>query len=126
MIAPDAPKKPREGTGPKKPRKKPGASPTKLSLGLLRERGYRCAIVEHWNPFAHIRQDLFGFIDILAIRKGEVLGVQSTSDDNVSKRLHKIADAEAVGDVREAGISIHVHGWKKKDGRWVLREVNAS
>jgi hypothetical protein len=38
-------------------------SPTQLSLKKLREEGYTVAVVEHWNSFARIRQDLFGFID---------------------------------------------------------------
>lgn len=110
-------------------RKGPSAiSPTQRSLKLLRERGYRCAIVEKWNPHAQIRQDLFGFIDILAIKKGETLAVQTTSDhgDSVSSHIRKIADAEAIGDVREAGWRIVVHGWSKKDGRWFCKEVDIS
>ena len=42
-------------------------SPTQLSLKKLREEGYTVAVVEHWNSFARIRQDLFGFIDLLAL-----------------------------------------------------------
>jgi hypothetical protein len=54
-------------------------SPTKRTLAKLRKEGYLCAIVEKFNRFAGIRQDLFGFIDILAIREGEIIGVQTTS-----------------------------------------------
>jgi hypothetical protein len=101
-------------------------SPTSRTLKLLRERGYRAAVVEKWNPHAKIRNDLFGFIDVLAIKDGETLAVQSTSDANVSARIHKIEDSDALFDVRKAGWSIHVHGWRKRKGRWQCREVNVS
>lgn len=102
------------------------SSPTQRSLKLLRDRGYTCAVVEKWNPHARIRQDLYGFIDVLAIREGEVVGVQATSDSHVADRARKIADHENVGAVRKAGIRILVHGWKKVRGRWRLREVDCS
>ncbi len=84
-------------------------------------------VVEKWIPGANIRRDLFGFGDVLAIREAEVLLVQSTSGDNVSKRVTKIAEHELVGPVRKAGIRIVVHGWRKAaNGRWTLREVDCS
>lgn len=95
-------------------------------MELLRERGYRVAVVEKWNPHARIRQDLFGFIDLIALKDDETLAVQATSDDNVSKRIDKINDSDALADVRKAGWSIHVHGWKKRKNRWCCREVNIS
>ena len=54
-------------------------SPTQLSIRHLKENGYLVAVVEKWNPFVKIRQDLFGFIDVLAIRENETLAVQVTS-----------------------------------------------
>jgi hypothetical protein len=84
-------------------------TPTQRSLEYLREQGYLCAIVEKWNPHARIRQDLWGWCDILAIRKNEVLAVQVTA-------------SETVGPVREAGIRIEVHGWRKNSaGKYVMR-----
>lgn len=103
------------------------SSPTARSLEHLRKAGYKADVVERWIPGANIRRDLFGFIDILAIRDAEVLGVQSTSGDNVAARVSKIADHDNVGAVRKAGIRIVVHGWRKNAaGRWVLREVDCS
>lgn len=102
-------------------------SPTQLSKRHLEAQGYKVWITEHWNAFARIRQDLFGFIDLLALKDGETLAVQTTSSSNVSARVKKIADHENVGVVREAGWSIHVHGWfKNKSGRWQLREIDLS
>ena len=92
-------------------------SPTQLSLKKLREDGYTVAVVEHWNSFARIRQDLFGFIDLLALKGKEVLAVQTTTTTNMNARIKKIADHENVGIVREAGWTIHVHGWHQDDKR---------
>jgi hypothetical protein len=90
-------------------------SPTQLSLAKLREEGYTVAVVEHWNSFARIRQDLFGFIDLLALKGKEVLAVQTTTASNMSARVKKIGDHENVSPVREAGWTIHVHGWHQDD-----------
>lgn len=88
-------------------------SPTERSLKYLRAQGYTATVTERWNPFARIRQDLFGIIDILAVKRGETLGVQCTSHDNVSARVNKIADHESTPKLREAGWKLEVHGWKK-------------
>jgi hypothetical protein len=88
-------------------------SPTQRTLKYLRELGYNAAVTEHWNQFARIRQDLFGFVDVLAIRQGETLAVQCTSNTNVSARLNKIADHENTPWLRKAGWRIEVHGWTK-------------
>ena len=96
-------------------------TPTQRSLALLREEGYTVAIVEKWNPHVRIRQDLFGFIDLLAIRKGETLAVQTTST-GVSSRIKKIMESDYLPKVRDAGWRIVVHGWRKNSkGRYVLR-----
>lgn len=103
------------------------SSPTQRSLKHLRGEGYLADVVEKWIPGANIRRDLFGFIDILAIRDAEIVGVQATSGGNVSSRVSKIANHDNVGAVRKAGIRIVVHGWRKNpSGRWVFREVDCS
>ncbi len=104
------------------------SSPTQLSLAHLRKDCDAVQVVEKWNPHARIRQDLFGFIDILALRGEETIAVQSTSWDNVGSRATKIAESDLVGFVRKAGWSILIHGWRKnkKTGRYEMKEVNAS
>lgn len=103
------------------------SSPTQRSKAYLEGQGYKVAIVEHFNQFARIRQDLFGFVDLIGIKAGETLAVQTTSGSNVSARVKKIANHENVGAVRAAGWRIICHGWSKNaKGRWVLREVDLS
>ena len=92
-------------------------SPTQRSLSLLRERGYTVAVVEHWNAFAHIRQDLFGFGDLIAIRTGEILLVQTTTAANMAARGAKIAAEPRSSLWMLAGGIIEIHGWAKRKPR---------
>jgi hypothetical protein len=102
-------------------------SPTQRSLAEMRKRGYTAQVVERWNSFAKIRQDLFGFIDVLCVGNGETVAVQCTSGSNVSSRIKKIAESDDMPTIRKAGWKILVHGWRKNaKGRWVLREVDVS
>jgi hypothetical protein len=101
-------------------------SPTQRSLKYLRDEGYLVAIVEHWQPFARIRKDLWGWADLLAIKRGEVLAVQVTSE-GVANRVAKVTNSETIGRVREAGIRVEVHGWRKNaKGKYVQRVVDLS
>jgi carbonic anhydrase len=102
-------------------------TPTQLSLRWLRGNGYVAEVVERWNPHARVRNDLFGFIDIVALRDDITLGVQTTSNGNVSARVKKIADSPMLPHVREAGWHLEVHGWAKdKSNRWQIRVVDIS
>ena len=93
-----------------------------LSLRKLREDGYHAEIVEHYFHHSRTTHDLWTFADILAIRPNEVLACQTTSSSNMASRVKKILAADTFPMVREAGIKVVCHGWKKSDGRWVARE----
>jgi hypothetical protein len=99
-------------------------SPTERSLKLLRKEGWRVAVVEKWNPHAKVRQDLFGFADLLAIRPhNDPVLVQVTSYSNMSSRRAKVLASEAAQDWKGAG-RVELHGWKKVGKSWMLkREV---
>lgn len=93
-------------------------SPASRSLALLRAEGWTCAIVERWNQYARVRQDLFGFIDILAVSPSKgILAVQTTSTTNFSHRLEKIGQEPKAGICLAAGMKIEVHGWAKQGPR---------
>jgi hypothetical protein len=79
-------------------------------------------VVEHWNSHARVRQDLFGILDVLAVGS-EIVGVQATSGSNVAARVKKLEASSALPVLRAAGIRVLVHGWRKSEGRWQLREV---
>jgi hypothetical protein len=102
-------------------------SPTVRSLAHLRKTCQLVQVVERWNSFTKTRHDLFGIIDILAIEDGTTIAVQSTSWTNVSSRIKKIAESDALEHIRKAGWRILVRGWRKnKAGRYELKEVNIS
>lgn len=102
-------------------------TPTSRTLKYLRDDGWTAEVVEKWIPGANIRKDLFGFIDVMAIRDDETLAVQVTSGGNVSARIKKIEDIETLAAVRKAGWGIEVHGWRKNaKGRYQLRIVDLS
>ena len=66
-------------------------SPTQRTLKRMRESGdYKLVqVVEKWNPFARIRQDLWNF-DILGISiTGETHAIQVTSYSNMNARIKK-------------------------------------
>lgn len=93
---------------------------------MLRKDGWLAAVVEKWNPHARVRQDLFGIIDVVAVKDSLTLGVQCTSYGNVSSRVRKIEESDALPALRDAGWSLVVHGWRKVGSRWKVREVDIS
>jgi len=103
------------------------SSPTQRSLALLKKEGYTPWIVERFNAFGNNRVDLYGFIDIVCLKPGEmgVLGVQTTSSSNISARVHKILGIPAYRLWLNCSNRIEVHGWSKKKGKWQLikREI---
>jgi hypothetical protein len=102
-------------------------SPTQRSLKTMRDRGYHAEVTEHWNPFAKIRKDLFGFVDIVAIGGGETVAVQTTSYSNISARREKILASPLLKELLDAKWSVRIHGWKKaKNGRWELKEEHVT
>ena len=101
-------------------------TPTQRSLAALRELGYLVEVVEKWNSFTRTRKDLWGWADLLAIRRGEVLAVQVTAQA-VANRVSKVTDSETIGRVREAGVRVEAHGWRKNaKGRYIQRIVDLS
>lgn len=115
-------------------------SPTVHTLKLMRSRGYPLVeVVEHWNPHVGIRQDLFGILDVLCVGDDGVVGIQTTSDTGMSARIAKIRAAtievkrgdqvetvDVLAALRRARVRVLVHGWRKRNGRWWVREVELS
>ncbi|MEJ1960720.1 MAG: hypothetical protein WDO56_03925 [Gammaproteobacteria bacterium] len=88
-------------------------TPTARSTRLLKNEGWLVANVEK-RLTRVISKDLYGFVDLLCIRPGETLAVQTTDDTNFSKRRAKILASEHLAAVRAAGWRIECHGWKKR------------
>lgn len=99
-------------------------TPTARTLALLRDRGYLADVAERWIPRANVRRDLFGCIDVVAIRAGcAVLGVQATTADHVSHRVSKARTIPALQTWLAAGAAFQVWGWVKRGNRWRTRIV---
>ena len=101
-------------------------SPTQRTMKALREDGWTVAIVEKWNPHARIRQDLFGFIDLLAVKPGRTLAVQACAGASSAARVTKIAESALVGAVREANWEIQVWAWRKLKSGWAPKITDVS
>ena len=61
------------------------------TLTLLREAGYCAAVAEKFNAFSGHREDLFGFLDIVALSPGITLGVQVCGTD-FSSHVRKLTE----------------------------------
>lgn len=128
-----------EELAPKKKRKA-STSPTARTLAEARKRGWIAQVVERWNPHAHVRQDLFGVIDLIAIvpqvdrdgngwpDPGSILGIQATvnrSGQHAAHRAKILAEPRARAWV-EAGGRLELWTWAMQGAagtrkRWTLR-----
>mgnify|MGYP001570703807 CR=1 FL=1 len=86
-----------------------------------------CAISEHYNIFAKIRQDLFGFVDLVCLGEREIVAIQTTSGSNFSARVNKVCAHPNTRRWLAAGGIILIHAWAKKGARgkvkhWALTE----
>lgn len=118
--------------------------PTQRTLEYLRSQGCLVDVVERFikvpkHPGGGIRRDLFGIIDILAIRNGELVGIQTTSGGNHSIHLRKCVHSastitEDVGETEailrlqanlkewlQTGLAYEIWSWAKKKGKWEKR-----
>ena len=101
-------------------------SPTARSLAHLKELGYTARVVEKWNAFAKIRQDLFG-ADILALKAGTpILAVQATSGSNHASHLAKLQAGTFINLWKDSGAVIEIWSWSQQGPRgkrkaWTLR-----
>ena len=98
-------------------------SPTQRSLKHLRELGHPLVgVVERWNAFAGVRLVLFGCLDVLVVGP-DIVGVRTTSGSNAASRVLKLRSSDALPVLKQAGVGVAVHGWRKLKGRWSVRVV---
>lgn len=99
-------------------------SPLQRSLKYLREKGFLVGKVEKWNAFAKVRQDLFGFIDLVALKpshfigQGYTVGVQVTTMGHKQDHIKKITEHENYPIVKASGWNIELHSWRKLKSGW--------
>lgn len=109
-------------------KKKSSKSPTSRTLDKLRKFGCCAGVVERFNRFAGPfgkRQDLFGCIDLIAIRPGRIIGIQATNQSNHSSHVVKALAEPRLRLWLEAGGGYEIWSWAKKGPkdkkRWDVR-----
>ena len=103
------------------------SSPTELSLRYLRNAGWMVDVCERWvpnpgHPGGGQRRDLFGLVDLVAVRGRQTMGVQTTSHTNFNAHVTKLTDdyhRPMLANLIAAGWDVAIHGWRKstRDGK---------
>lgn len=107
-----------------------GTTPTKRTLDWLRAHGFDAGVVERFNTYTKRRNDLFGWIDIVAFKGSLTVGVQATSADNLAARVTKAAEIpECAAWAKEGNRRAWFIGWRKggpvgKRKRWSCRVLD--
>jgi hypothetical protein len=109
---------------PKAPKPKGKVEPVKWSMAMMTADGYMCGLTEKWNPHAvapgsgspGIRQDLFGFIDFLAVGDDRIIGVQCCAHSGLGSHRTKMAIdkyTEVKTWLQGGRGDIQLHGWQR-------------
>jgi len=88
------------------------ASHTQRTIKLLENQGFKTWNVELWNSFSRRKTDLFGIIDRIAIRPGQIVGVQICGSD-FQPHVRKITESEYTVPWLESGALLWLIGWRK-------------
>ena len=104
-------------------------TPTQRTLAELRKRVDHVAIVEKWNSHCRIRQDLFGFADLISFDREDVHLWQVTAS-GVRARIDKIKELDIAKHwTASTHRELFVVGWRKlkprgsKVAKWYPRIV---
>lgn len=93
-------------------------SPTQRTLKALRDEGAICGIVERFNIHVGphgIRQDLFGFIDLIALVPGRgIVGVQCCAGSGHAAHRTKILENETAPEWLKSGGKVEIWSWSKR------------
>jgi hypothetical protein len=101
-------------------------SPTSRSLAECKRLGWLAQVVEKRVPHKPISIDLFGCIDIVAVRPGQTLGIQACAGASHAARLTKAMAQPKLRAWLEAGNQFEVWSWAKRGARgkakrWAMR-----
>ncbi len=102
--------------------KKKSESPTQRARKDLKAMGAVSQIVEHWNPHAFKKQDLFGFIDIIALIGPNTIGIQVTTGDHHAERREKILAIPEARAWLVAGNMIEVWSYSKRGAKGKIKK----
>lgn len=108
-------------------------SSNERSLIHTRKLGWPAAIVESpWNPHSRVRQDLFGFLDLLALTGNGLMGIQACRGNDAAKHRRKIEAEPNVRHWLTENLLLELWAWSKrkvkrggKQMTWSLRREAA-
>ena len=99
-----------------------GLSPTQRTLRACRDAGRFVDKCERWNPYGGarkpdgsaigIRQDLFGFVDIVALDDA-IVAIQCCAGSGHAAHRQKIIESEYAAAWLRAGGQIEIWSWRK-------------
>ena len=93
------------------------------AIAIYKNKGYICDTVESYNSFTKRKKDLFTIFDVVAVGNKETVGIQLTSKSNMSARIRKITESDALPYLLSAGWRVVVMGfYKQPNGRWACKE----
>ena len=108
--------------------------PTERTLRELRKNRIRCAVGERWNPYGGplvkgrcpvcergpthrgVRQDLFGIIDVLALGKSGIVGIQCCGGSGYQGHVRKLTVEKAgatLGWLETPGATLELWAWRR-------------
>jgi hypothetical protein len=90
------------------------STPTSRTLEHFRSLGFTVQVVERWNPYARIRQDLFNVIDIIAAGEAGLFGIQACAGSSHAARRTKALAEPKLRTWLEAGGRFEVVSWSKR------------
>ena len=100
-----------------------GKSRLSRAMAYYREQGYRVAKVETWNIYDQKNHDLFGILDLIAIGKKEIIGIQVCGGGDFASHHRKIMDADVSREWVTAGRLVLIGFRKVKQKRGGKRMI---
>ena len=100
-------------------------TPSARARRQLERLGWKVGTVERYCHVTKRRHDLFGFLDLVAIAPGQIVGMQVTSDSNYAARLAKVTGEceEPARAWLSAGGVIVVQSWGLRQKRGSTRQT---
>lgn len=106
------------GAKPEKRKKQVNLGPR--TTKYLDDHGWTYAKCETYNVYSGRKNDLFGCLDYIALKKGRCMGIQVTTHNNASARVNKSTALPELRAWLNAGNEFQVWGWHKPGTRWEL------
>jgi hypothetical protein len=84
------------------------------SLIRCREAGYTTGLTEHFNPHVRIRQDLYGFIDFVAMKPGKSILAVQVCNTHAQEHIENVCKHPNAKIWLQTGSRIVIHSWVER------------